>query len=308
MNILQETTSILAQEEYLEVLLEAFLIAKKSENVVSGTLEFYRQKLTNFNNFCLSQEIKQVSQIVPSTIREFMLYLMERGNNDGGVHAHFRTVRTFLRWYEKEYEPSGWKNPIIKVKAPKVAVEPLEPANYEDVEKMIKACGNDMVGHRNKAMFHFLLDTGARASEMLKLTLADVDQITGECLIRQGKGRKPRFVFLGEKSRRSLRQYLKLRKDSSHALWITESGSGALSYWGLVSEIKRLSKRAKVKTPSVHSFRRFWALQMIQSEKTDMLSISRLGGWSDMQMLIRYAKQNKSHLKSKAHSPVDNLK
>jgi integrase/recombinase XerD len=134
-------------------------------------------------------------------------------------------------------------------------------------KKMIKACGNDMVGRRNKAMLHWLLDTGSRANEMLNMMLNDVSPTTGECLIRKGKGRKPRFVFLGEKARRLLRQYLKLRTDKHPSLWITESGQGALSYWGLVSEFKRLAKKAKVKCPSVHSFRRFWALQMLNSEK-----------------------------------------
>ena len=303
--LIEHRTTLLTQEDYLEILIEAFLITKKSENVASGTLKFYKDKLNLFNTYCVSQEIKQVSQIIPGTVREFLLFLKERGNNDGGIHAHFRTVRTFLRWYEREHEPEGWKNPINKVKAPKVALEPLEPAIYGDVEKMIKVCGNDMLGKRNQAMIYFLLDTGSRANEMLKVTINDVNPLTGECLIRQGKGRKPRYVFLGEKTRRSLRQYLKLRTDKHPALWIISSRDGALSYWGLVSEFKRLAVKAKVKTPSIHSFRRFWALQMLNNGKTDILSISRLGGWSDLQMLQRYAKQNKDDLKAKSSSPVD---
>lgn len=308
MNINQRTTLTFLQEDYLEIIIQAFLETKRAENVATGTLTFYQAKLLLFNKFCASQEIKQVSQIVPNTIREFLLFLRNRGNNDGGIHAHYRTVRTLLRWYEKEYEPDGWRNPITKVKAPIIAVEPLEPANIQDVGKMIKACGDDMVGHRNKAMLHFLLDTGARANEMLKMTLNDTNPLTGECLIRQGKGRKPRFVFLGEKARRSLRQYLKLRTDKHPALWVVANGEGALTYWGLVSEFKRLAAKAKVECPSIHSFRRFWALQMVSSGKTDLLTISRLGGWADLQMLNRYVKQTKDDLRAKSSSPVDDLK
>lgn len=95
----------------------------------------------------------------------------------------------------------------------------------------MKACGKDMVGRRNRAMMYFLADTGTRASEMLGVMLADTDILTGECLIRSGKGRKPRFVFLGQQTRRSLRQYLKLRKDACDALWVTDDGEGALSYF-----------------------------------------------------------------------------
>ena len=50
----------------------------------------------------------------------------------------------------------------------------------------------------------FLLDTGARAAEVCALNLEDIDQIAGAVIIRQGKGRKPRTVFLGQKARRVL--------------------------------------------------------------------------------------------------------
>ncbi|HLF73689.1 MAG TPA: tyrosine-type recombinase/integrase [Anaerolineales bacterium] len=305
--VAQGLSLTLLKGDDLEHLIQAFLETKRAENVSSGTLGLYRKKLNNFYNYCSTQGISQISQLQPATIREFMLYLKSKGNNDGGVHIHYRTLRTLCRWYEREFEPDDWKNPVSKVKAPKVAVEPLNPANVEDVQKMIDACNKDMVGRRNKAILMFLLDTGARASEMLSVTLNDIDLITGEVLIRQGKGRKARYCFLGEVARRSLRQYLKLRNDTCKALWVTDDGEGALSYWGLKSDLRRLAEKAHVPCPSVHSFRRFWALQMVQSGKTDLLTISRLGGWSSLHMLQRYAKQTKADLRQKAVSPLDNL-
>jgi site-specific recombinase XerD len=117
MNIEQRTIlPFLAQEEYLELLIEGFLTSRKAKNVTAGTMKFYKGKLALFNKFCQSQQINQITQIVPNTIREFLLFLRERGNNDGGIHAHFRVVRTFLKWYEQEFEPENWKNPINKVK------------------------------------------------------------------------------------------------------------------------------------------------------------------------------------------------
>jgi site-specific recombinase XerD len=91
------TQGTIVPQDDLELLTQAFLEAKKSENVVSGTLVFYKNKLSLFNKFCISREIKQIPQIMSNTIREFLLFLRERGNNDGGCHAHFRIVRTFLR-------------------------------------------------------------------------------------------------------------------------------------------------------------------------------------------------------------------
>jgi len=42
-----------------------------------------------------------------------------------------------------------------------------------------------------------LLDTDACAKEFLNINLDDIELATGSIMIRQGKGRKPRMVFLG---------------------------------------------------------------------------------------------------------------
>jgi hypothetical protein len=49
-------------------------------------------------------------------------------------------MRVFLRWYETEYEPEGWANPIRKVNAPKVPQEPLQPVNLVHVKAMLDTC------------------------------------------------------------------------------------------------------------------------------------------------------------------------
>ena len=195
-----------------------------------------------------------------------------------------------------------------KIKSPRVDQEALEPANIEDVEKMIAACDNGLTGRRDKALMYFLLDTGLRANELLRIKISEINLITGEVLIATSKSRKPRFVFLGDVSRRAVRKYLKSRRDTCEYLWVTKSGT-KLSYWGLRTAIEYRAERAGVKAPSIHSFRRYWGLTMLNNGKTDLITLSRLGGWSDLQILKdRYAKQNKEDLKSKSSSPVDNLK
>jgi site-specific recombinase XerD len=307
MNTTHQTSAPLMQEDCLEIALEGFLVSRKSENVAEGTIRYYREKLTKFNAFCLSQEIKQVSQIVPNTIREYLLFVRNKGNSDGNVHAHFRAIKAFLRWYEREFEPEGWTNPISKVKAPKVALEPLEPVAFEVVEKMMRACDNNLIGRRDKAMMLTLLDTGARANELLAIQLDEIDILTGQVFIRKGKGRKPRTVYLGEKSRKAVRRYLSLRNDNSPAVWITKAGE-PLSYWGLVAVMRRRSEQAKVPTPSIHSFRYAFALASLRNGM-DVFSLQKAGGWASMAVMRRYLKQTEADVEAamKKFSPVDNL-
>jgi site-specific recombinase XerD len=208
-----------AQDTHLLTWIEAFLLDRKAQNMAKGTLQFYQKKMRLFVEFCDSQAVTQIDQLDPGLLRQYLLWLEEKGHNPGGCHAAYRTVKTFLRWWEQEVEPVHWKNPIQKVKAPKVALEPLEPVSMDTVRSLIDASPKDtLAGARDRAIFLCLLDTGARASEFINIDLADINPITGQILIREGKGRKPRTVFIGQKCRKALRQYLRLRKDNFPAL------------------------------------------------------------------------------------------
>ncbi len=155
---------------------------------------------------------------------------------------------------------------------------------------MTKICNRGtLTGERNYALLLALLDTGARAMEFLSIDLSDVNQITGSIIIRKGKGSKPRNVFLGQKARKAIRSYLKLRKDNNSALWINDE-SERLGYEGLRSLLVRLANLAKVEVPTPHDFRRAFAINMWRNG-TDIITISRLMGHTSLTVLMRYIKQ-----------------
>lgn len=281
---------------------------RKSQNMSKGTLYFYRKKLELFTAYCDGQIITRIEQLTPDIIRRYLLHLESTGHNPGGIHAAFRALRTFLYWFESENEPDGWKNPIRKVKAPRVSIEPIEPVELDTVQALIKTCsGGTFTAVRDKALLLFLLDTGARAFEVTAANLADIEQVNGSILIRQGKGRKPRTVFFGQKTRRALRAYLKVRGQNDGALWVTDDGE-RLTYWGLNEIIRRRAKAAKVEKPGLHDFRRAFALNFLRNNPGEIFSLQKLMGHADLQILRRYLAQTEQDLQA-AHrrgSPVDN--
>jgi site-specific recombinase XerD len=97
------------------------------------------------------------------------------------------------------------------------------------------------------------------------MDLEDINPITGEILIREGKGRKPRTVFIGQKSRKAIRKYLRLRNDDLLALWVTKDQTQRFTYYGLKSMVVRRSRSANVETPALHAFRRQFALSCLRS-------------------------------------------
>lgn len=308
----QGTIQVSSVDDYLLTWLEAFLIDRKSSGVAEGTLSFYDKKIKLFSDYCEAQAVQRIGQINPSFLRQYLLYLEEHGHNPGGRHAAFRTLRAFFLWYENEVEPEGWSNPIHKVKAPKVPVEPLEPVPFEIVDQMIKACPHDtFTGDRDAAILLCLLDTGARASEFLSINLDDINQARGDILIRQGKGRKPRTVYIGKRSKRALRSYLRHRRDNNIALWVTHPrfGSERLGYDGLRGILTRRAQEAGMNEPSSHDFRRAFALAMLRNG-TDIFTLAKLMGHEGISVLQRYLKQTNLDTEE-AHrraGPVDNAR
>jgi integrase/recombinase XerC len=303
----QRTQEKFSQDFYLETWVEAFLVDRKARNLARGTQEFYRDKLKLFLRFCSTQAITGIDQITPGTIREYLLWLEENHHNPGGIHAHYRAAKTFLTWWADEVEPEGWKNPFRKVPAPKLGKDPLDPASMKSIQEMLKHCDSrSLLGTRDRAILLSLLDTGARASEFVAMNLADYDQVSGSVLIRQGKGRKPRMVFLGQRSRKAIRTYLRHRADKCPVLWVNNENE-PLTYWGLREIVRRRAKDANVKPPTLHSFRRAFALAMLR-KGVDIFVLQKLMGHADIQVLRRYLAQTDEDGKE-AHDqggPVDN--
>ena len=106
-----------------------------------------------------------------------------------------------------------------------------------------------------------LLDTGARAKEFLNINLEDVELATGSVLIRQGKGRKPRMVFLGRKTIRAIRAYLRSRRDNNPALWVSIHGD-RMTYSALRCLLRRrayLVQLNEIPTPMIFVVPLHWS-------------------------------------------------
>jgi integrase/recombinase XerD len=298
-----QRTYVKENDGHLWTQTEAWLLARKAENVSKGTLTFYRAKIEKFLAFFDVQVINQVTQITPDLIRRWLLALEEAGHNPGGIHAHYRTLKAFLNWWADEVEPEAWRNPISKVKAPTVPGEALEGVSRSTIAALLAACPHDWHGLRDAAIFRTLQDSGVRAAELLALDVDNVDLPTGALKVKSGKGRKPRTVFIGSKARRSVRAWLKMRGDRPGAVFLTQAGD-RLSYDGLRAIVTRRAALAGIDPPRLHDFRRSFALAQLQAHVPET-AIARMMGHSNTSLIARYARQDASDLQELYHSLGD---
>lgn len=287
-----------------------FLLDRQARNLSARTIEWYTRALVIWRAFLAEQAVLATEQLTPSHLRRFLLMLRERGHNAGGVSNVFRAVAAYLRWYESEYAPAGWSNPLRKLKMPRVPTEPLAPVELETVRAMLATCvPRTLTGERDRALLLVLLDTGLRHQEVTDLAVGDVDMQTGAVMVRSGKGRKPRVVFVGARTRRALLAYLRLRRvvTPEDPLWITQTG-GRLSRSGIRQVVRRRAEAAGVDEPGMHALRRAFAINSLRSGM-DVVTLQRLLGHTTLAVVQRYLRLVDDDLRAAhaRHGAVDRL-
>lgn len=282
-----------------------FILAKNSQGVTPKTLQYYQAEIDHLVAFADADGCQSIQALTPDLIRRFLVRI-GKTRNKGGIHATWRPIRAMLYWFEAEYEPDAWRNPARKVKLPPPRPVALPGVTMEDYERLVSVC-QGRTGLRDRAMFYCLLDSCARAAEFIALDVGDADLITGDVLIRSGKGGEARYVSFQHKSRRELRKYLKTRPALKKAdPLFTNMGGERFSYASLVSLVRWRSQQAGIERPGLHDIRRAGALEMLRNG-ADVAMISRYLGHKSLEVTMRYLAISPDDLRVMAekYSPVD---
>ncbi|WEF31818.1 site-specific tyrosine recombinase XerC [Pseudoduganella chitinolytica] len=109
-------------------------------------------------------------------------------------------VVTFFKWLAREnhilYKPAS---DLTLPKPPRQL--PKHLMSVADIESVLNGADVDTpMGLRNRAILETLYSSGIRRSELVSLTLYDIDTERGTLMVRLGKGRKDRLVPLGARA------------------------------------------------------------------------------------------------------------
>jgi integrase/recombinase XerD len=283
---------------------DGFALYNRAARLSGKTLEFYRCQLTPFLEWCYEHGAYSVSAITPGLIRGYLVDRQDRRLSDYSVHAAARAIRVFLNFCVREEYIKV--SPMSKVAMPRINRRVLPAFTAQQVHWLLSACETD----RERSIVLCLLDTGCRASEFINLNGGDVDIDTGEVQIRQGKGRKDRTVFLGQKARASLLAYYDERgvPEQDRPVWLNQALGTRLTASGLHQLLKRIGARAGIANCAPHTFRRTFAVSCLRNGM-DIFRLARLMGHSDISVLRQYLDWLKDDLRA-AHAQygiVDHL-
>jgi integrase len=133
----------------------------------------------------------------------------------------------------------------------------------------------------DKTLFLLMLRCGLRVAEVAALRLSDIDWTERALIVRQGKGRKDRRVYLSNYILSSLEQLLNLRPrvvPADVVFWNQKRLSQPLSIKAIQKKMERYAKSAGIKA-SCHSLRHTFASNLLEAGAEVIYIKEFLGHW-----------------------------
>jgi integrase/recombinase XerC len=278
--------------------IERFVASLANErNASPHTLRAYSKDLSQLQIFATTRlgHEPAVAEIDLWVLRAFFADLHGRKASATTAGRKLATFRSFFRFLCREGTLT--KNPARSLVAPKK--DQRIPTYLQEQEAGDLMNASDMTNRseeRDSAVLELLYSTGMRCSEIVGLTLDDVDR-TNRSIRVIGKGRKERWVPFGKPADIALSRYLGKRPDAAgqDPLFIG-TGRKALSDRTVRRIVARGLIRADVRTKaSTHTLRHSFATHLLQ-RGGDLRSIQELLGHSSLSTTQRYTHVNPKYL------------
>ena len=281
-------------------LLDAWIGFLRAErNSSPRTIEAYANDVRLWLEDAHAQRLDP-TQVTRDEVLEHLATLQGRGLGPRSRARHLAAMRGFHRFLLDEKLAA--KNPTEDLDTPRHAQKLPMYLTLPEVEALLGAPDEkSMAGQRDRAMLEVLYATGLRVSELIKLTIADVNLRDG-FLIAFGKGRKERVVPLGRKAIEKVQQYLAMARGGllkgrqSQALFVTPRGAGfsRMGFWKL---IRRHAFTAGItKQISPHKLRHSFATHLVE-RGADLRAVQQMLGHADLATTQIYTHVNATRLR-----------
>jgi site-specific recombinase XerD len=288
---------------------ESYLYHHQALDRSPKTIRHYQSTFTLFGKYLDAHGLRHDSRSLTSErMQHFATWLREtpiaprRGKSQRtavGVFGLLKDMRAFLRWLNDE----GKLERVVKVPVPRLP-ETLFPiltdAELEQVWTSKYLTGKSPLARRNRALIGLMLDTGLRRAEVEGLTLASVE--LQDCLLTvTGKGNKQRRVPFSSSVQQLLEDWLSLRGHESGSLfWLKAAGIRMV--------FRRIQEDVGLATFHPHQLRHQAATMLVRNN-TDLESVRRILGHTDLSTTAKYLTLSDDDLRAKhaAASPYETL-
>lgn len=260
-----------------------------------NTVLAYENDILGF--FDYFKNIEDPNEIKRIHFSEYTAHLAESGLLSSSVTRKIASIKGFFRYLSANKEIKS--NPSLSLSSPKIPKRLPKVISYEEIEKLLK----NRLTTKEKAVFELLYATGLRVSELVNLTVKNVD-FKSNLIKTTGKGSKDRIVPMGKKAKEALNHYMKERG----LLLKTKLGSEAESDFVFLNEKSEKISRQWVynfikkqgetinKTISPHTIRHSFATHLLENG-ADLRAVQELLGHRSVVTTQLYTHISKKRLR-----------
>ncbi len=239
------------------------------------------------------------SELDTEQVLDYLLFLKEQHHtpSDSTFRHTVYGLRALYKLYDMQYKHISMPSIESSKKLPVVL-------SREEIKLLIKT--PKLLKHR--LIISLLYDCGLRRFELLNIEIQDLDFDRKMLHIRQGKGRKDRYVPLGELLIRGLKQYIAVEKPTKWLFYRYDT-NGKLcphSASGVQWAIKQARKECGIKKHiTSHCLRHTYATHLLEMG-LDIMSLKDLLGHSNVQTTMMYLHISQLGRQT-AFSPLDKI-
>ena len=232
----------------------------------------------------------------PEHVRAYLLHLVQEQRVS---FSHYKQVRSALRFlYRVTLDRGDVPDGIPPVKQPRTLPVVLSP---DEVARFFAAVRN--IKHRTILMTAYA--AGLRISEVAQLQATDIDSQRMVIRLRNGKGRKDRYVMLSPRLLEILRAYYRAVRPGD--ILFPGAIPGRPITTASVQKVCQRARRAAgmAKNITAHTMRHSFATHLLEAG-TDLRTIQVLMGHRSFSTTARYLHVATASLPS-VKSPLDRL-
>jgi integrase/recombinase XerD len=258
-----------------------------------NTIKTYSDALEVFFRFFQNKNLESLT--IEDIIQFNNDYILRKNLSSSYQNQVINAVKLFYRnRFNKTMEVDFIQRPRREKRLPNVLSK-----------KEVKSILETPTNLKHRAMLSLIYACGLRRSELLNLTLTDIQSNRNLLFIRQSKGKKDRVVPIGNKLIEMLRDYYKAFKPKT---WLFEGQFPSTKYSekSLENVLKQSLTKTKIsKKVSLHWLRHSYATHLLENG-TDLRYIQELLGHSSSRTTEIYTHVSTLNLQQ-IRSPFDDL-
>lgn len=269
------------------------------------TVTSYIKDIKDFQNFILSEELARDLLDVrrDRLARHFLSHMDQKGLSRKTIARKISACRTFYDYLILQNEID--KNVFTLIDIPKIPKKLPSIIHDDEIKRLFESIDVETpLGYRNYVILDLLFSCGLRASELVNLSIKDLQLEQSQMLIH-GKGSKDRYVPLHPELVAEMKHYLtyirprllaKGHDVSTTYIFINYKG-GVLSVRGLQVILKKLiEKSGEVYKMHPHMLRHAFATTLLD-HGADLRVVQELLGHEHLKSTQIYTHVSKEKIK-----------